>query len=293
MTQAHVFIIGGTSIDSIVHLQTPLTSGPQTIWAKKQYFAIGGTGAGKALNLARLGHQVCLHTCLGDDEPGREIIAGLSHNNIELLVETVPIPTEQHTNIMSPQGERISIYTQPPSGAKDYDMTQIERVMAKTDIAAIGILDYTRPTLVLAKKYHKPLWIDLHDYDGENPYHQEFIDAATVIFVASDNLPDYKAFMQQQIALGKELVVCTHGKAGSTALDATGNWYQQEIIPGYALVDSNGAGDAYFSGYLTSYLQGCDVQLCMANASRVAAMCINSEKLYHEQLTGDCVKVPA
>ncbi|WDE04623.1 carbohydrate kinase family protein [Thalassomonas viridans] len=293
MTQAHVFIIGGTSIDSIIHLHQPLTAEPQTVWAKSQYFAVGGTGAGKALNLSRLGHQVCLHTCLGDDEPGREIIAGLQHKNIELLVETVPVPTEQHTNIMSPHGERISIYTQPPSDDKNYDMTEIERVMAKTDIAAVGILDYTRPTLALAKKYRKPLWIDLHDYDGENPYHQEFIDAADVIFVASDNLPDYENFMRQQIALGKQLVVCTHGKGGSTALDAGGNWYRQDIIPGYELVDSNGAGDAYFSGFLTTYLQGEDVQLAMENGSRVAAMCINSDKLYHEQLTQDTLKVPA
>lgn len=32
------------------------------------------------------------------------------------------------------------------------------------------------------------------------------------------NLPDYHATMQALIARGKELVICTHGKAGATLL---------------------------------------------------------------------------
>jgi sugar/nucleoside kinase (ribokinase family) len=287
MIDAHVLIIGGTSIDTIIQLHSPLELGPQTTWAKESYHAIGGTGAGKALNLAHLGVNVTLHTWLGTDHQANQVVEGLAHRNIELLIEISQLPTEQHTNLMTPNGERISIYTQPPDSSKEYVMDDIAKAMAKTDVAAISILDYTRPTLALAQKFNKPLWIDLHDYDGKNIYHQEFIDAATVIFVASDNLPDYQTFMKDQIKEGKQLVVCTHGKEGSSALDRQGRWYEQKIIPGYELVDSNGAGDAYFSGFIFAYFQGKDIQSCMRSGSVVAAMCINSKELYNEKLCSD------
>lgn len=292
MNNKNVFVVGGTSLDTIIQLYSPLKSGPQTAWAKESYHAVGGTGAGKALNLARLGINVTLHTCLGSDPQATDVIAGLSHENIKLLIEKSQSPTEQHTNLMSPNGERISIYTHSPANPKNYDMDAISEVMSKTDIAAISILDYTRPTLALGKKYNKPLWIDLHDYDGKNNYHQEFVDSATVIFVSSDNLPGYREFMEGQIKKGKQLVVCTHGKDGSTALDSHGNWYEQSIIPGYDLIDSNGAGDAYFSGYLYAHFKGHDVPSCMQTGSLVAAMCINSKKLYSEALCEDSLVPP-
>lgn len=287
MTDKHVLIVGGTSLDTIVQLYSPLKSGPQTTWAKACYQAVGGTGAGKALNLAHLGFNVTLHTCLSDDAAGRHVSKGLEHGNIELLVEPGTMPTEQHTNLMTPEGGRTSIYTHPPENPKELAMAGILAALAKTDIAAISILDYTRPVLALAKQYGKPLWMDLHDYDGKNEYHQAFLDAADVLFLSSDKLPDYRGFMQQQIAVGKSLVVCTHGKDGATALDSNGEFYEQPILQHFELIDSNGAGDAFFSGYLYAYLQGKSTSQCMLAGAIVAGMCINSTLLHAEDLSPD------
>lgn len=289
MKKNHVLIVGGTSLDTIIQLYSPLKQGPQTTWAKSCYKAVGGTGAGKALNLSRLGFEVSLHTCLGDDVEAQAVIDGLTHDNIQLLIEYGSQPTEQHTNLMTPEGDRTSIYTHPPENPKEFDMSGVEEAMKRTDIAAISILDYTRPTLALAKQYDKPLWIDLHDYDGKNPYHQEFLDAADVVFLSSDKLPDYRSFMQQQIDDGKLLVVCTHGKQGATALDVTGKFYEQPIIEDYALLDSNGAGDAFFSGYLYAHMQEQSIPECMLAGAIVAGMCIESPLLFNESLHGELV----
>lgn len=285
MKKKHVLLVGGTSLDTIIHLPSPMEPGPQTIWAKESYQGVGCTGAGKALNLSRLGIDTTLHTIVGQDSQADFVLGELQHPNIELLVERTQAPTEQHTNLMSPSGERISIFTHPPDCPKEIDVESISKAMAKTDIAAISILDYTRPTLAIAKAHNKPLWIDLHDYDGKDSYHREFIDMADVIFVSSDNLPDYESFMAQQINAGKELVVCTHGKEGSAALTSEGRWYQQDILPDFPLVDSNGAGDAYFSGFLFAHFQNASLQNCMLYGSAAAALCVGSRKLYNPSLS--------
>lgn len=60
-----ILIIGGVSVDTIIHLDTLPESVPQTVWPSESYKMLGSTGSGKALNLAALGHQVTLHTLLG------------------------------------------------------------------------------------------------------------------------------------------------------------------------------------------------------------------------------------
>lgn len=48
---------------------------------------------------------------------------------------------------------------------------------------------------------------------------------------------------------GKELIVCTHGSGGATALTKTGEWIELPIISDYKFKDANGAGDSFFSGF--------------------------------------------
>lgn len=284
-----VLIIGGTSIDTIVHLPEPITGEPKTIKAKS-YKAVGGTGAGKALNLARLDFPVCMHTILGRDPEADQVIKSCDHPNIKTFVDYLDEPTEQHVNLMSPTGERISVYTVPPADSPTIDWEFLQQELPEIGVAAISILNYTRPSLAIAKAAGKPLWMDLHDYDGRSPYYEEFIEVADVLFLASDNFPDYRQFMQQQIAAGKSLVVCTHGKAGSTALDAEGKWYECGIAQGYSLVDSNGAGDAYFAGFLYAYVRDKTLEECMKYGATAAAMCINSALLYHETLSPETLE---
>ena len=289
--QKKVLIVGGTSYDTIIHLNEFIQPTPQTIWAEKSYCALGGTGAGKALNLAQLDFDVTVHTILGDDREAMEILSRLDSANIHCLVTRTEQRSEQHTNLMSAGGERISIFTHPPANPDNLDWNSVEEALAECDIAAVSILDYTRPLLAKARGMGKPLWIDLHDYDGKNQYHQDYIKAANVVFVSSDCLPNYREFMCEQIASGKDLVVCTHGKEGSEAMDSRCNWYQQDIVDGFELVDSNGAGDAFFSGFLYSYLNNSGVQTCLRYGSLAAAMCINTEQLASRHLSPQALEL--
>jgi sugar/nucleoside kinase (ribokinase family) len=62
-----VLVVGGASWDTVVHVDQLPDSRPRTVFATSSYETVGSTGAGKALNLARLGHEVHLHTLIGDE----------------------------------------------------------------------------------------------------------------------------------------------------------------------------------------------------------------------------------
>lgn len=280
-----IVIIGGTSLDTIIQLDSLPHPVPQTIWPNESYRTVGSTGAGKALNLSALGRPVILHTLLGRDTEASLVRNALDRPDIKLLVETTDTPTEQHVNLMDPHGGRISLFVQPPAEPAAVDWALAMSAMAGCELVVVNILGYAKPALALARNAAKPVWTDLHDYDGHNPHHQPFIDAAEVIFLSSDNLPNYRGFMERMIDNGKELVVCTHGSAGATLLSRDREWLEQPAFPVSQVRDTNGAGDAFFSGFMCGYLEGENLQTCLQLGAACGALCVTSRSLAAENLS--------
>jgi len=158
-------------------------------------------------------------------------------------------------NLMDDKGNRISIFVTQSSSNPVLNMPRLEENIKNCNIAVLNIINYTKALIPICKKYKKPIWTDLHDYNEGNPYHEDYIEAADYIFLSSDNILDYKSIMEKWLSKGKELIVCTHGKNGSTALTKNGQWIHTDIITDYKFKDANGAGDSFFSGFLYGYLK--------------------------------------
>ncbi|MCJ8169551.1 carbohydrate kinase family protein [Atopomonas sediminilitoris] len=277
-------VIGGTSWDTLIHLPALPKPIGQTLWAERSYQTLGSTGAGKALNLTALGFEVSLHSVIGADAAGDAIHHALAPHGLHQHLARSHSATQQHTNLMDAHGQRLSIFTHAPA-ASGLDLAACQQALAACDLAIINILDYARPTLALAQALGKPIWTDLHDYDLGNPYHQAFIDAAEVILVADNQLRDYRAFMQQCIDQGKKLVLCTHAEHGASLLAADGTWLVQPALPIQHLRDSNGAGDAFFSGFVYGYLQQRPLAECLRLAAAAGAFCVESASLCAAAMT--------
>ncbi len=284
-----VFVLGGVSYDSIIQLDEFPLPIPKTFHHSNFKETIGSTGSGKALNLCRLGFYVNLHALIGDDNYGKEVSKHLKHPNLQFDYFSDPNGTQRHVNIMNKEGERISIFVNNSSDEPDLDYEQFRKPISESDYVVLNITNYSRFAIPIVKALKKPILTDLHDYNLGNTYHQEFIEAADYVFLSSDNLPGYKEFMYQLIDEGKELVVCTHGKGGVSALTKDGTWFDEPILKSFELNDSNGAGDAFFSGYLFGHSQNLDVQSCLKMGTITAGMCINSEKIYHDDLSPEKV----
>ena len=281
----NVFVAGGASWDAIIDLEAFPKSEPDTLFAKHYHEAVGGTGAGKALNLERLGFNVILHVVLGQDEWGEKIQKRFQRTRVQLLTDIDPKGTERHTHLMDPEGRRISIYTHAASPVPGIDPEHLASAMKHSDFVVINISNYCRRLLPYAKALKKPIWCDLQDYDGTTPYHSDFVAASDYLFFSDDNLKKPRELMESLIDSGKQLVVCTHGKYGASALSADNEWYQVGPQPDVQPTDFNGVGDAFFSGYLLAHQQGLSIPSCLQVATKVASCCLGSSELVDEALT--------
>jgi len=285
-----VFIAGGVSIDSIIYLPEFPEPIPQTIHQCRFNETIGSTGSGKALNMCKLGFDIVLHAMIGNDSYGKFATEELKKKNLDFRCDFDSRGTERHTNIMNENGERISIFTNTITVQPGIDYKQFIPLIEEADYVVVNLSDYTKKILPMVKELGKPVWADLHDYDGKNPWHADYVKYADYVLLSSDNMTDYKPFMKKMIDEGKELVVVTHGKNGSTGLSKGGQWFDIEAITNFELVDSNGAGDAFFSGFLYGFNQGYELEKCMKYGTLVGGLCINSNKLYNNELSENLLK---
>lgn len=284
-----VLVLGGVSYNLMIYLERFPGARPGTIYAEGYHETIGSTGAGKALNLSRLGLAVTLHALIGADNAGKRVLEALAQPGLRFIHDIDPAGTQRHVNLMNPGGERISIFIEPGTLEPEVAWEPIAATLAESDAVVLNIRNYARHAIPFLKERQRSIWCDIHDYDGEASFHRDFIEAADVLFLSDERLPGYRAFMERQIEAGKRLVVCTHGRRGASALVADGQWISVPIVDAYKRRDTNGAGDAFFSGVMYGELQGYRIRHSLALGAIVAGLCVTVPELAHPQLSPEVV----
>ncbi len=286
-----VLVLGGVSYNTMIYVDSFPQPEPQTVFSKRLHDTVGSTGSGKALNLCRLGFDVTLHGVIGDDRYGDLIKGYFDGEDLRFIYDIDPAGTERHTNLMDEEGRRISIIqVQGTVDASVLDQGKIEPLIDESDYVALSITSPYSSLIPLIKRHGKEIWCDLHDYDGVNPYHDPFVQRSDYLFLSSDLMPDYRAFMVRMIGEGKKMVVCTHGKKGSTALTGDGSWIDMPAIEQPLPVDTNGAGDAFFAGFLYGHAHGHDAEVSLRYATIAGGLSTLSEELAFPQLSVEFIE---
>jgi sugar/nucleoside kinase (ribokinase family) len=280
-----VLVAGGASFDSIIHLPSLPESVPQTIRSCIFHETIGSTGTGKAINLSKLGLPTTLHALIGNDIYGEKIKSSMQRENLNFIYDVDSRGTERHMNLMDEAGRRTSIFLTNSTSDPELDLGKFRPLIKDNDLIVLNILNYTKQLIPLCTQYQKPIWTDLHDYDGRNQFYQDYIHAADYIFMSSDNLQDYRAVMVGIMKQGKRLVVCTHGKNGATALNGSGEWTEVPVIESYRMYDANGAGDSFVAGFIYGYSKKYQLKKCLQLATICAGLCITSRELSYDGLS--------
>lgn len=280
-----VLILGGVSFNSMIYLDDFILPQPHTCFGRRYHETIGSTGAGKALHLVKLGFDVTLYGLIGGDPLGQHIVSYLEDANVSFIYDIDPHGTERHFNLMNRDGQRISVILNSEKSEPKINLEKIDRLISQHDYIVLNIVHYCRATIPLIKNHHKEIWCDIHDYDGVNAYHDDFIDAADYVLMSSDAMQAYRPFMERQIEQGKRLVICTHGKRGATALTSDNRWIDIPIISAYPVQDTNGAGDGFFSGVLYGHAQGYPLGRCLRLGTVVAGLCVTQLELAHPGLS--------
>jgi sugar/nucleoside kinase (ribokinase family) len=278
---SRVAAFGAASWNTMIRLDAFPPPEPASLFPPAWHETIGSSGAGKAMNLGRLGVDVTLHALIGDDEPGRRIRSGLAAAGVRLDAVVDPTGSARHVNLMDAAGRRISFLLHTGDPAARFDDAAVEALVAAADEVLVAITDACRPVLATARRLGKRTWTDLHSTAGERDWERDFWMADRVFF-SGERLADPRPFMERLIDAGRDLVVCTLAERGALALTRDGGWLEVPAAPVERIVDTNGAGDAFLAGVVAGQLRGLPLERSLALAAHVAALAVQSPELAPE-----------
>ena len=276
-----ILVLGGVSYDDIIHVNDFSEIKKGNVFVSDSYSTFGSTGVGKSLALKKIGFDVSFHSIIGDDYYGKAIIKEMKKEGIKFYPYISEF-TERHTNIVNEAGERISIFSHTPQNFI-VESDKYEKLIRDADIIVLNVNNYCRYFIPLLRKYHKKVFCDIQDYNGFCHHHLDFIRNSNCIFMNSDNMENYRSFMEKMINEGKECVVVTHGENGATALNENG--YVDIPTNIVKVVDKGGAGDNFFAGYLYGYLNGYDTKDSLLMGRIMAESCIITKNIVSDEIS--------
>jgi sugar/nucleoside kinase (ribokinase family) len=281
-------VIGGVSWNQIVDVPHLPVGRTETIWATGSRVGIGATGAGKALNLARLGFDTRLHALVGRDGEGDLASAELEAAGVTLTRVDDPAGTERHLNLMDPEGRRASVYVNDSTYDPPVSEDDLAQFVDGADYVWVNLANYARRALPALAARGIPAWVDIHDWDGLKEHHREFVDAARYLVMSDEGHLDALG-LAAMLAPTREVVVVTHGRRGATAFVGDEDPISVPPVP-VTPVDANGAGDAFGAGVMFGRSRGWDWPRSLAAGSVVAAGCVQSEYLADPGLSPEWVE---
>ncbi|WP_208035565.1 PfkB family carbohydrate kinase [Streptomyces cyanogenus] len=260
-----VLVLGGAGVDTIVHVpELPLPYADSYMIDSGIRTRAGQTGDFVALGLAALGLRTHHLDLLGDDPEG-DLVRALHHEHgIGLTALPQPAGTKRAVNLVGPDGRRLSLYDTSRAHPDDrFPQATVRALAAASRHVHVTITQPCAHALPVLRETGVPLSTDLHDWDGENPYHEPFAYAADVVFLSAAALADPERTMRRIAERGRaDTVVATAGADGAHLLTGGELTRVPVVDPPAPVVDSNGAGDAFAAAFLYGRLSGEPPERC-------------------------------
>lgn len=242
------------------------------------FFGVNTAVSGVAYNIAlaekTLGHDVTLLSMTGRDFPASYIRAELEAAGIS-PAHLLPTLAQTPSSVVLYDGEgRRQIYCD----LKDIQETACPfpaEAVADADLVAACNINFNRPLLAMARRAGKIIATDVHVLtDIWDVYNREFIDYADILFLSDEGIgADYRGFLWALAeSCGAGIIVLGRGSRGAAMyLREEGQIHELPAAHVGDVVNTVGAGDALFSGFLHSYGQGHPPQEALRRAQLFAA----------------------
>lgn len=283
LSKPKILIVGSLNMDIVVETDTIPAEG-ETVLGQHAHFIPGGKGANQAVALARLGAEVHMIGAVGTDSFGKDLIAALQAEGIDLT--GIKQVEGEATGIaiiqLCQQDNRITVVPGANHQVLPSDVDTHESLFAAADLVLLQ-MEIPLPTVVqaaaVAKRHGKTVILNpapaqvlpdglLSQIDYITPNKTEL-----AILTGAQEEQDLEQGIQRLLANGAKHVITTLGSKG-VAYGTKDCSYA--TCPSYAVdvVDTTGAGDAFNAGLAFSIAKGTELAEAATFAGRVAALSV-------------------
>lgn len=262
-----LLVLGGVGIDTIVRVDSLSLPATDSIAVPPLHDYVAHTGTGVALGAQALGWRTALVDFIGDDPQGLMIRERFRTHDLEFVHRVHESGTRRSVNLVDSRGRRQSFYDgRHPAGLSMPEEAYLPS-MKRARHVHFSIMDWARAAYDAADSLGVKTSTDLHDWDGSNPHHLDFAYRSHLVFLSVRGLGGrHIGAMRDILGRGRaEAVVAMAGEGGSylmTRGDRLARHFPCAIPPA-AVVDSNGAGDAFVCGFLDGHFRGEPLAACM------------------------------
>lgn len=242
------------------------------------FFGVNTGVAGVAYNLSKalksLGDQVRLISMIGSDFGGeyvrKEIEAiGIDAANMQQQLRQTP----NSVILYDGEGKR-QIYCDLKD-IQDMSFDFHREMYQDCDVIAACNTNFNRSLLNKARADGKLIATDVHVLsDIEDAYNRDFMEYADILFLSDEAIRmDAKEFLMEiEKRYENEIIVLGQGSQGALMyVKKEGKFYDFPVIKTGKVINTVGAGDALFSGFIHYYVKGVPAEEALKKAEIFAS----------------------
>lgn len=248
------------------------------------FFGVNSAVSGVAYNIAKalrtLGDEVTLLSMTGNDFPAAYIKEEIRELGINTEGVVAALRQTAASGVLYDGEGKRQIYCD----LKDVQETPYpfrETSLDGVDLVAACNINFNRPLLAMAKAAGKRVATDVHVLSQiDDAYNREFMAAADILFLSDEGISgDYREFVRKLAqTYDNEIVVLGRGSRGAALYErGTGQITELPAVPTCEVVNTVGAGDALFSGFLHYYMEGRQSLPALLRAEIVASLKIGHD----------------